>query len=502
MIQFSALPNQPGISPVGEAPVKSAAENSDSIDFASLLNGQAAVGDAGAQADAAATPPSTPDLAAALAAEPAKLAIAALPPTGKILPLGLPGLPEAAADAEPAQAETATAATAIPHALPMLAKVTATRAARGTDAKAEPADEAGEAEAQLAEEADATPEAAPAETVVPTLAVASPILPQIAAPAIRQEQSAPTTAPQALPAAAQVNLPSSGKPPVSSGDVPPANSTAAQTEGKPVIAQEMPTATKALSLEQVRFVAPDAARPVEQAQSAPQPVAIATNAMLANAPQNGAAIAASSRSVARETKATAAEKFKDIVTISAASARDGAEISPLFGTAAPAAAAPATASTTNPATTNTDAANRPQDFATLVDRLIAVRQATNPQNVTVAVAHADFGKVELNFRQEDNGLSVALSSPDPDFSRAVSAALPQQAAIRTGDTANANSNSSSTAQQQSARQDSTAGSGADASANSRSGTSARRQDDNSPRANPSYRQGNSDGSDGRHGIFA
>ena len=69
-------------------------------------------------------------------------------------------------------------------------------------------------------------------------------------------------------------------------------------------------------------------------------------------------------------------------------------------------------------------AERPHDFTALVDRLVAAREAMQPQSVTMAVRHAEFGAVQLRFQQDASGLSVAMASADPDFARAVSAAVP------------------------------------------------------------------------------
>jgi len=66
----------------------------------------------------------------------------------------------------------------------------------------------------------------------------------------------------------------------------------------------------------------------------------------------------------------------------------------------------------------------PHDFAALVDRLVAAREAVQPQGATLTVAHAEFGPIELRFRHEAHGLAVALTSADPDFARAAAAAPP------------------------------------------------------------------------------
>ena len=80
-------------------------------------------------------------------------------------------------------------------------------------------------------------------------------------------------------------------------------------------------------------------------------------------------------------------------------------------------------------TTSSVAAIRPLDFAALVDRLTQAREAAGPQSVSFAVNHDEFGKVSLRFHHDDAGLSVAMTSPDPDFARAVSATIPPERAV-------------------------------------------------------------------------
>lgn len=61
------------------------------------------------------------------------------------------------------------------------------------------------------------------------------------------------------------------------------------------------------------------------------------------------------------------------------------------------------------------------DFATLVDNLVRAREEASTRAVTASINHAEFGKVTLRFDQsEDRGMSVAMSSADPGFVRAVS----------------------------------------------------------------------------------
>lgn len=105
---------------------------------------------------------------------------------------------------------------------------------------------------------------------------------------------------------------------------------------------------------------------------------------------------------------------------------------------------------------DTSGAIRPHDFAVLVDRLVEAREASGPRSANLTVNHADFGAVTMRFEHGERGLAVALSSPDPDFSRAVTAAaaaLPAQPE-RDGSQQGANGNPGA-----SARQDATASAG-------------------------------------------
>ncbi len=99
----------------------------------------------------------------------------------------------------------------------------------------------------------------------------------------------------------------------------------------------------------------------------------------------------------------------------------------------------------------------PQDFGALVDRLIEARDAVRPAGVDVSINHAEFGPVSLRFRQDGEGLSVSVASADPDFARAVQAAVPAPAASSGADGAGQNSQGYSA--QGFVRQDSASGQG-------------------------------------------
>jgi hypothetical protein len=82
-------------------------------------------------------------------------------------------------------------------------------------------------------------------------------------------------------------------------------------------------------------------------------------------------------------------------------------------------------------------AHAPHDFAALVDRLADARDTAlavqAPRAVTASIAHAEFGDVAIRFEHVGDALSVALSSPDPEFVRAVQAAAPAAQASMAND---------------------------------------------------------------------
>ena len=89
----------------------------------------------------------------------------------------------------------------------------------------------------------------------------------------------------------------------------------------------------------------------------------------------------------------------------------------------------ATASPT-PAATPTMARH---DFAAMVDRLIDARDLAGAQPATMTLRHDEFGAVSLRFRSADDGLTVTMASPDPDFARTVNAAVAPGATSIPGD---------------------------------------------------------------------
>ncbi|MCW1400788.1 hypothetical protein OKA06_00070 [Novosphingobium sp. MW5] len=70
------------------------------------------------------------------------------------------------------------------------------------------------------------------------------------------------------------------------------------------------------------------------------------------------------------------------------------------------------------------AVQAPADFAQIVDRLVAAREAVAPSEVRVTIDHAQFGKVSVGFTPDSSGMSVTLAAADPEFARAVEAAAP------------------------------------------------------------------------------
>ena len=146
------------------------------------------------------------------------------------------------------------------------------------------------------------------------------------------------------------------------------------------------------------------------------------------------------------------------------------------------------------------ASPRPLDFAALVDRLVAAREAVQPPGALLTVAHADFGPVELRFRHDERGLAVSLASADPEFSRVAAAAAPPQLPLSSAQFGPAEPS------QPGARGDGQLSSGQSATngfANNNSrGQQSERRGDTSPQSNLQPRGTSHGAAARRSGIFA
>lgn len=79
--------------------------------------------------------------------------------------------------------------------------------------------------------------------------------------------------------------------------------------------------------------------------------------------------------------------------------------------------------------------------AALVDAVARAREGATPGAVAATLAHGTFGRVSLEFRQNDDGLSVTMASSDPGFAPAVLAATRTDAGAGTNTGANTNTGS-------------------------------------------------------------
>lgn len=438
MIDLSALPSPTGLPAAADKPAAQAGEGPQGADFLALLTAQsfapgpAQLPDAGAAgADAAPV-----DLAIAPAIAPASL-----PPTGKILPQ-LPVLPTVIADpATPETAQPPAAGVTLPLARVLLARFK----------QADPEAPAGEAEPKESE----TPE----EAVAVQPHALSGALPLLALPA----QPGPV---EAAPTAADPVL-ASARPPAAVVQATPQGPAQPEPHRQ---AREQPQ------------VPPAPAQPVLTVTAAAPPLTAKSLAATPLAqPQGGEARpAATLRVDVSDEPARPAVLPEPATEIAAPIA--------LQASAAPAASAPVPAAQAAPIA-------RPHEFGALVDRLVQAREALQPQAVTMAVQHAEFGPVQLHFRQHDNALSVSLASADPDFARAVSAAVPPVLAAPTADSASFASGQ---------RQDQSAQTASDSGSQPRGQSPEAHDQRGQPRANPGRTNlaRSDDTASTRQGIFA
>ena len=138
---------------------------------------------------------------------------------------------------------------------------------------------------------------------------------------------------------------------------------------------------------------------------------------------------------------------------------------------------------------------RPHDFATLVDRLVAAREAVQPHAATLTIAHAEFGPVELRFRHEERGVAVTLASADPDFARAAAAAPQPVMPLAAGAAPQGETG-------QSAQPRDTSTSTAGSSGGQPRGQQGERRGEQSAQSNHAPRGSARPGSERRSGIFA
>lgn len=356
-----------------------------------------------------------------------------VPANGKILPVGLPvALPSEApaAQAQPVdQDPTAAPPAALPSAIATLPTALLKARPAGPDAQAAPADAP---QPTMSEDV--------AEPADPAIAVAEPLA--------------------TLPVIALVSQPASPGEPAS-----PAETALSREPGRPTQAPIAASPQPAMSQPAVTQPAVSAAGQQTPPPSTPQLTAL---------PEAAPAEREAAVQQVRMIEPAAAQPVAASETVLAAP--------PVIRDAAPAAI-----------TATTTAAERPHDFTALVDRLVAAREAMQPQSVTMAVRHAEFGAVQLRFQQDASGLSVAMASADPDFARAVSAAVPPVQAASASDTA-------SFSQQGRSEPGSASADGG------RSGQQTPREERAAARANPSPAAGRSQSEasdDGaRNGIFA
>lgn len=442
MIDLSALTSSTGLTAAPDKPAAQAGEGAQGADFLALLTAQSFAPGVAAAADSAVTAADPATLPVAV--DPASAA-AVLPQTGKILPSVLPQLPVSPdaptiVDTKP---QPDTPQPAAPPSASLTLPLARVLLARFRQADPEVPEPQAEADAPEAPTAALDPEANPA--AIATLAL--PVLAAEPAPASSTPDPVLTGAPalpQALPVlASQQQAAAPTLPPRQPQTdtrqesnppvltVPAAAAPLAQT---PLVAPQ-PGEVRPVATLRVA-VADDASRPVD-------PVVALDPAVPAIAPQSLAAPA------------------PDAPTITAQ-------------------AAPVT---------------RPHEFGALVDRLVQAREALQPQAVTMAVQHAEFGPVQLHFRHQDNALSVSMASADPDFARAVSAAVPPVLAAPSADTASFASGQ---------RQDQPGQTASDSSSQPRGQSAQTRDERGQPRTNPARTNPAQPGdtASARQGIFA
>ncbi len=445
---------------VNGLPSADAATSSETPDFAHLLG--LGMPDAGAPVATPAPLPASAGLALTIApqlsgaGEPdaAMLPVDGKPgkSSGKTLPVTLPPVPP-----PPAPALAAPVAP-----LDVVAPVTLNAsllslAADGNTAEDHPKDAA-------------MPDAFPLVLPIPPAMGTMPVPPEAAATPGVGGDAAPRAAP-VVPDGRASNRPKAA---------PETVDLATDTQRLPVAAPAMPASPTpvpapavAQALANLRLVAGgtattdqpspvhDRAAPVAAAspllQPAAGPIPVAAPALTA-APQVAAPEATSPAPVRSGTKSAKAAPETPQLAASAAATPDpsagrdplAAPVLPVLAAdlimplAAPAQPVPAQTAISAPQS----AAPTSTDFAGLIDRLVEARDAAGLQSggaatIGATLAHAEFGRVSMQFRQDDGALSVSMASSDPGFAPAV-----QMAATPPGTAANEDRGNASRQEQQ------------------------------------------------------
>jgi len=234
-------------------------------------------------------------------------------------------------------------------------------------------------------------EASPAKPLIGTLA-------SLTAKAKRETEPTDKTAknPPAIKLAVEAKVQSVSLPPAHQLQI--ASPTVSATPGDTSIAAH-PLAAK-----------PSALRP-SSSDDAP------ASAPASGTPRSDADFAETPKARQKPRAASASPAPATIETARAAIAEPSAM--PAIADAKPISAAPSLQSAQP---TPPSAPSAPQDFTTLVDKLVEAREQASPQTVRTALRHSDFGLVNLQFRTNEARLNVTMASADPDFAPAVQAA--------------------------------------------------------------------------------
>jgi Meckel syndrome type 1 protein len=163
----------------------------------------------------------------------------------------------------------------------------------------------------------------------------------------------------------------------------------------------------------------------EAAVPAPvQPPAAPDQAAPATAPQNAARAQPSTLAAltgAPAPERPAARKLRAEAELALSTARSAVLPAPETAGAL-AQAQPSIAPAPTPGS-SAPSAPQPISFDQLVDSIARARDGLEPAGpVSVAVRHAEFGRIALRIEGDAAGLSVAMASPDPAFAPAVAAA--------------------------------------------------------------------------------